>query len=396
MNARSAWLSPDGQTREDTRVTPLGAHTPVSPIGTRSGVLPGSYTGEHRVSGFWLAGNAGTMTATVSAGRAVVQAEESRGVYPVAVTDGVALTFADGDAQYGRLDLVVLRIYDNAYDASGRTEAAVEIVKGTPAATPTAPAAPGLSLPLFTVAVPKGTSTGGGGITWSTALTDLRTTTVALGGILPTVAGDTVNGAYPGQYRDVNSALQRWSGTAWVPYPRDIGGVAPAGALATGGYPGQYRDSSLGQLQRWNGSAWLPAVPGPAFAQSLDAGYTTSTTYTAALQDTTLAALTLTFTAPPSGAVIVSAGARISTSGSETVQAHMSPQVTLGSTVIWAADDERAASGSGAVSKSNQTQLRLGSLTAGSVYTVTAMHRSSSASVNAWFDTIFLRVDPIA
>ncbi|MFI1051089.1 hypothetical protein ACH4U3_35945 [Streptomyces griseoruber] len=47
------------------------------------------------------------------------------------------------------------------------------------------------------------------------------------------------------------------------------------------------------------------------------------------------------------------------------------------------------------MSKSQSTQLRLNSLTAGSVYTVTAMHRSSSASVSSWFDTLWLRVDPL-
>ncbi|MFF3333250.1 hypothetical protein ACFYWX_27480 [Streptomyces sp. NPDC002888] len=396
MNARSAWLSTDGQTREDTRVAALGALTPTSPIGTRSGILPGSYSGEHRVSGLWLAGAQGTMTATVSSGRAVVQATESRGAYPVAVTDGVPLTFEDGDALYDRVDLVVLRIHDDAYDGTDRTEAAVEIVKGKPEATPTAPAAPGLSLPLFKVVVPKGRSTGTGGIDWGTALTDLRTTTVAVGGILPTRADDTAIGAYPGQYRDTDSALQRWNGTAWVPYPRDVGGIVPAGALANGGYAGQYRDSAAGQLQRWNGSAWLPAVPGPAFANTLDAGSTASTTYTATLAAASATPLTVTFTAPPSGSVIVGLGARLLTRDSETASAYMSPQVTQGSTVIWAADDERCATSSGDVGKTVSTQLRLNGLTAGTTYTVTALYRSTSSQVTCWFDARYLRVDPIA
>ncbi|MEU1513965.1 hypothetical protein ABZ490_17695 [Streptomyces sp. NPDC005811] len=396
MPIRSGWLSPDGQTREDTRLIALGALTPTSPVATRSGVLPGSTGGLYRVSGFTVTGTTGAMTASVSPGRAVIQSTDARGAYPVALTEYLPLTFADGDAQYGRIDLVVLRVYDNVYDGSGRTEAVVEIVRGTPAATPAPPATPDAALALYSVAVGAGVSAGKGGIAWDSARTDLRPTTVAIGGILPTRTDDTAPGGHTGQYRDTGDILQRWSSTAWVPYPRNVGGIVPAGVLTTGGYAGQYRDSSLGQLQRWNGSAWLPAVPGPVFASSLDAGYTTSTTYTATLVETAVSALTLSFTAPPSGGVIISLGARISTSGSETVQAHMSPQVTLGTTVVWAADDERAASGSGAISKSQSTQLRLNSLTAGSVYTVTAMHRSSSASVNSWFDTLWLRVDPLA
>ncbi|MEV5899644.1 hypothetical protein [Streptomyces sp. NPDC052127] len=395
MTVRSAWLSADGQTREDTRVTQIGAVTPVTDIKGRSGVLPGSENGLYRVTGLWLNGTVGGMTATVGVGRAVIQTSVARGAYPVAVTEPVPLTFDAGDPQFGRVDLVVLRIYDDDYDGSDRTEAAVEIVKGTAAATPVAPAAPDASLVLFTVAVAKNAGAGSGGIDWDNARVDLRPTTVPLGGILPTRSDDTAPGGYPGHYRDINDTLQRWSSTAWVPYPKGVGGLVPAGVLTTGGYVGQYRDSSLGQLQRWNGSAWQPAVPGPAFVQSLDAGTTASTTYTAALASTTVTALTLNFTAPPSGSVIIGLGARMS-SGGETAQAHMSPQVTLGSTVIWAADDERAASGSGAVSKSTSTQLRLNSLTAGSTYTVTAMHRSSNAGFTCAFDNMFLRVDPIA
>jgi len=396
VTVTSAWLSPDGQTRADTRTNQIGALTPVTDIKGRSGVLPGSDGGVYRVTGLWLAGTTGTMSGTVGVGRAVVQSSIARGAYPVAVTDPVPLTFADGDAQYGRIDLVVLRIYDDEFDGNGRSEAAVEIVRGTPSATPTAPTLPDVSLPLFTVAVPANTSTGSGGIAWTTASTDLRPTTVPLGGILPTRSDDTAAGGYPGHYRDITETLQRWSGSAWVPYPKGLGGIAPAGVLSTGGYTGQYRDSSAGQLQRWNGTAWQLAVPGPVFAQSLDAGYTTSTTYTAALTDTAVTALTLNFTAPPSGSVIIGLGARVYTTSSETTTAHMSPQVTLGTTVVWAADDERAASGSGAYPRSVSTQLRLNSLAVGSIYTITAMHRSSSSTVPGWFDTIYLRADPIA
>ncbi|MFF7977778.1 hypothetical protein ACFZDK_01415 [Streptomyces sp. NPDC007901] len=196
MTVRSAWLSPDGQSREDTRTNQVGALTPVTDSKGRSGVLPGSAGGLYRVTGLSPAGTDGTMNAHVTAGRAVIQSTLDRGAYPVAVTEQVDLTFADGDARYGRIDLVVLRVYDDTYDGSGRTEAAVEIVQGTPAATPAAPTAPDVSLVLFTVAVPANAS----GLTWAT--------------------DDTAAGGYPGHYRDINSTLQRWDGTAWVPYPQ--------------------------------------------------------------------------------------------------------------------------------------------------------------------------------
>ncbi|MER5433888.1 hypothetical protein [Streptomyces sp. NPDC002588] len=217
MPVRSGWLSPDGQSREDTRLVSLGALTPTSPVATRSGVLPGSAEGLYRISGFTLTGTAGTLSATVSPGRAVIQGSDAQGAYPVALTEYLPLVFADGDAQYGRVDLVVLRVYDDAYDGSGRTEAVVEIVKGTPAATPAVPAVPALALPLYEVTVPKGASAGTTPIDWANALVGRRTATVGVGGILP-VTTDTTNGSYPGQYRDLNGVVQRWSGTAWTDY----------------------------------------------------------------------------------------------------------------------------------------------------------------------------------
>ncbi|MER6527686.1 hypothetical protein [Streptomyces sp. NPDC001508] len=264
MNLRSSWVAETGQTREDTRLTQLGATTPANPLEVRSGILPGSYDGLNRLSGFRLEGAPGAMTAVVHEGRAVIQAGATQGAYPVTLPEPTALTFADGDAADPRIDLVVLKIYDALYDNSGVTKAALEIVQGAPSATPVPPAAPAICLPIYQVRVAAGISSGKGGINWSTDATDLRTPTVAVGGILP-VYGETGNGAYPGQYRDSGGALQRWDGSAWVPYPSALGGIAPAGAVTTASYTGQYRDSSGGLLQRWNGSAWVSYQPVPAW-----------------------------------------------------------------------------------------------------------------------------------
>lgn len=215
MTMHTSWLLDSGQTRQDTRLSPLGAFTPASPLATRSGVLPGSADGATRLAGFNASGSG--MTVTVFPGRAVVQTSDLQGAYPVALTDQATLTVTDGDQQ-PRIDLIVLHVYDNLFDASGRDQAVLEIVKGTPAATPQPPAAPAGAMVLYQIAVPAGASAGTGGIPWTTALTGMRTATVAVGGILP-VTTDTTPGAYPGQYRDVGGALQRWDGTAWQPYP---------------------------------------------------------------------------------------------------------------------------------------------------------------------------------
>ncbi|MFR9795503.1 hypothetical protein ACL02U_06280 [Streptomyces sp. MS06] len=235
MNVQSGWLLPTGQTRADTRLTALGATTPADPVTVHSGILPGSYDGTFTVSGFWLQGLS-AMTGRVSEGRAVIQGTITQGAYPLAMPTSTDLTFTDGDPQYDRIDLVVLRVYDNAYDGSGRTETTCEIIEGTPAATPTAPATPDLALPLYQVTVPATASAGNGGIPWTTALTDQRTTTVAIGGILPAY-GTTANGAYLGQYRDLNGTLQRWDGTTWQDYqpPVEVESTS-SGAVAASGF----------------------------------------------------------------------------------------------------------------------------------------------------------------
>ncbi|MEU7121686.1 hypothetical protein [Streptomyces zaomyceticus] len=274
MALRSGWLQPTGQTRVATRLTALGATTPANPLASRSGVLPGTIDGKYRVGGLWMSGS-GPMSATVYAGRAVVQGTNAQGAYPVTLDADTVLTFGDGDPLNPRVDLVVLRVYDDESDNSTRSEAALEIVKGAPKAQPSAPDAPALSLPLFSVRVEKSASAGTGGIAWAGgAVTDLRTTLVGVGGILPVYNNAGVPGSYPGQYQDNDNAhyLQRWDGNGWVAYPKEIGGIAPGGTISTGGYTGQFRENN-GVLQRWNGNSWANYQP-PVEVETTSSGVT--------------------------------------------------------------------------------------------------------------------------
>jgi hypothetical protein len=213
MTISSAWLLSTGQTRSDTRVANLGALTPLSPLASRSGVLPGSINGQTRLDGFDLSSTS-AMSASVLPGRAAIQGSDSQGTYQLALTSPVDLTFADGDPQNDRVDLVVLQVYDDV----DHTEATVEIVEGIAGPGATAPAVPALALPLYEVTVRAGGSAGTTGINWTSDVLGRRTTTVAVGGILP-VTTDATAGSYPGQYRDANGILQRWDGSAWQLYP---------------------------------------------------------------------------------------------------------------------------------------------------------------------------------
>ncbi|MEV7089909.1 hypothetical protein AB0O07_29170 [Streptomyces sp. NPDC093085] len=229
MPIRSAWLlnrtddatgTPTGQSRTDTRLAPLGTMAPTGRLTTRSGVVPGSPDGKYVLSGLYVFGEAAGMTLTVASGRAVVQGAEAAGAYPVAVTEYTSLLLDDGDPANPRIDLVVLRVYDGTQDGGERTEAALEVLVGEARATPEPPEIPAGALPLASVLVPAGASAGNGGINWASAVSDLRRTTVAVGGIMPEEWARATPGAYPGQYRDAGAAgLQRWDGAAWQPYP---------------------------------------------------------------------------------------------------------------------------------------------------------------------------------
>ncbi|WP_406296180.1 hypothetical protein OG948_12305 [Embleya sp. NBC_00888] len=199
-----------GMTAEDHRLAAgvFMSPEPQFPISARGGCVPGG-----------LDLSRGTpMSARVSPGQAWIRGEHAaaQGGYAVTVDAATELTFGNGDPLLPRVDLVVLRVFDHTYDASGRTEAVLDVLAGTPAATPVPPAVPKTCEVLHQVAIPAGVSAGTGGIAWETAVTSKRRHTVGLGGILP--AAGVGNGAYVGQYRDNAGVLERWSDNGWVAY----------------------------------------------------------------------------------------------------------------------------------------------------------------------------------
>lgn len=227
MTVRSAWLltggEDPGQTRQDTRLAPVGTFTPAGELATAQGVIPGGDP--------FAASGSGAMSLQVGPGRAVVQGTGTQGSYPVAVDAPESVTFTDGDAAFARIDTVCLHVADLLFDTSGQTLARIEVVPGTPADVPQAPTLDPGYLPLWDVTVPAGASAAVGGVDWGSALDDRRRYTVAVGGITPRgVAGDA--GAYDGQYGDFDGVLYRWSATdgAWTLYRPP----SPAPVTATG------------------------------------------------------------------------------------------------------------------------------------------------------------------
>ncbi|MFD7237007.1 hypothetical protein ACFWAT_17095 [Streptomyces syringium] len=271
MTVRAGWLLPAGQTREDTRLVPLGVMSPEGPMTTRDGVIAGGSS--------LAATGVGAMRVQIAVGRALVQGTDTQGAYPVAVTAPETLTVADGHAQYGRIDAVVLRVYDELYDLGDKTLARVEIIQGAATATPTPPALPPAALRLWEITVPAGVSAGTGGITWASALADRRRYTSAYGGVIPRGWGLSFAGAYVGQYRDNGDGLDRWDGAAWQTLDPVVGWTAPA---LTAGYTNggnsqgtlRYRRIMLGgvpHLQWRGGVSWTTNAAPPASGQPLAA-----------------------------------------------------------------------------------------------------------------------------
>src|SRR5262252_8272101 len=170
-----------------------------TPLGGRAGVVPGGGGLGVSVSG---------STITVGAGGAWVY-QINQGIYQVVMQSARTLTLTAADASLPRIDLVYLRVWDNAVDGSGLTEADPVYLAGTPASSPVAPTPAGtqIYLPLATITVP---AVGGGSPSVSQTV---RPYTVAPGGILP--GGTAPSSPYTGQYYDDGAYLRRWSGSAW-------------------------------------------------------------------------------------------------------------------------------------------------------------------------------------
>ncbi|HEY1178980.1 MAG TPA: hypothetical protein VGF17_22735 [Phytomonospora sp.] len=253
MTVRPAWLLPLGQTREDTRLAPVGTWSPENEIRTRDGVIPGGNP--------FAATGAGAMTLQLGIGRAAVQGTTAQGAYPVAVDAPETVTFTDGNAQFARIDSVILRVYDGLFDQSDNALARIEIVQGEATATPTAPTLPACSLRLWDVTVPAGASAGVGGINWASALADRRRFTAAVGGILPQGWGLSFDGAYEGQFRDADGTLERWNATTdvWETYrpperavETTSGGLTTAGGWSLSSFNARRRNGVVQILGTWS------------------------------------------------------------------------------------------------------------------------------------------------
>lgn len=218
-----------GVTAEDHRFALAADMVPAGVLDARSGVLPagGASTPADLQSVSALQALITPFQAFIDGTSASMQSG-----YRFTSDASVTLTFDAGDGANPRIDLVVAQVRDSAYDTSGTQTGTVEIVKGTPAGTPAAPAVPASSIPLWQVLVPANAS-GANAINFTTARTDRRFYTAARGGVFP-VASDTERNAITSPYsgmavwRTDSKQVQVYDGAAWQTFnPAPTGAVAP-------------------------------------------------------------------------------------------------------------------------------------------------------------------------
>jgi hypothetical protein len=180
---------------------------------------------------------AGT-TVNVSAGSATIY-KSGQGLYRAQLAASSPGTLSAANATFSRIDLVYLRVWDTAVDASGLRKADTVYLVGTPSGSPVAPSPGGteIYIPLATITVPN---TGAGGTGSATVSSAARQVTVAPGGILPvsSAADIAISGAYVGQtrYNTVRGLPEFWTGSAWVAQG-DWQAFTPTWACATGTNP---------------------------------------------------------------------------------------------------------------------------------------------------------------
>lgn len=199
-------------------------------------------------AGDWAVSQNGTpnMSVNVAAGRGFVDGTESanQGGYFGQSTTVTNLAISASNPTNPRRDLVIARVRDNEY-ATGPTSAfSLEVVTGTPAASPSDPSVPANSLVIARVAVAANATT-----ILTANITDLRTSSTgqqrltALGGTAPvTSSSKPTVGLYEGSkiyVTDIDSA-QVYNGSAWIglaaassPQPQFFTGTVSNGTATT-------------------------------------------------------------------------------------------------------------------------------------------------------------------
>lgn len=263
----------------------------------RPGIFSGyANSGAPVAAAYASAATGSGLNANVYPGAAVVERGTHVGPYIVVLDATGTITFATADATNPRIDRVDLQVLDGVLGDNGGTSLTQLIVTtGVAAGSPSVPAAPVNSIPIFQILLPANTTTlTNGMITDARKSTALRgTTRVLLPGDALTDVGYTIgesrmryNSTY-GWLEDYwDSVAGIWRGTQIIPGVAQTWGNGTSDITLTGnptyntiitcavadpGWPYKLRVSAKGRVDytsSWSSSSWNP--PFATFQLGLD------------------------------------------------------------------------------------------------------------------------------
>lgn len=210
FSARSDRLALAGLLVTDYAVGALAARAGVKPAPSGSGMSVVQRSTPDR----WATVNAGTIYIPATSATGGVYVCHNDAAYDVQTTSP--------HASLSRKDLIVARVYDAVDDVGVLNDFKIEVVTGTPAASPAQPTLPSQSVRLAEILVAPGS------VVTTASITDLRVRSVAVGGVLPVPnSGGLPASPPPGMpvWREDQEILYLRGAAAWRP-------VAMSGPMA--------------------------------------------------------------------------------------------------------------------------------------------------------------------
>ncbi|GAB2859342.1 hypothetical protein GCM10022221_68660 [Actinocorallia aurea] len=219
-------------------------------VSARQGVIPAGENRSFKIT----ARPTADMWVRAAAGRAWVNVASVVGGIVACTNDGdYDIPLVASHPSLNRRDLIALRVYDSIDSIDTTTDWDIIAIPGTPAVSPTAPAAGPSMLPLATALIPAGSNSVG-------EIVDMRPLTVGAGGILPSNGAPSSTHTGQGIFRTDLNALQVVGNDGRARRVFDDGltfGYGVLGAAHTyQGYPG----AQLAMVDINNAAANMPGM----------------------------------------------------------------------------------------------------------------------------------------
>lgn len=193
-----------------------GAASPNAFTTSRPGVFASSAAAGTAVpTGYNCVASGSGLVINIAHGAAVVERSALVGPYAVQSRSTASVTLDPADTTNPRIDRIDLQVFDGALGDNGGTSLTqIVVTTGTPAGSPTVPAAPAGSIPLAQVLLPANTTT-----VTSAMITDTRRSTALRGSTRYLLPGDSLAdpGYMPGEMRDTSAVATQGTLDRWNP-----------------------------------------------------------------------------------------------------------------------------------------------------------------------------------